>query len=137
MNLITYFSIAIIIFLFIKFFYMPYSKTYKANKSMKKKEEEHFKKQLLNCHPEFIHMYKEFKLDQEEKRKKGYSSELMISEGGYIANIYGNSIFVYDKYFENCFIKQFETKYKELVSNPFEFEKVQEMIFQPIHSSNE
>jgi len=128
MNLITCFTIALIIFLILKFFYKPYLKNNKAKKSNKKEKEEHFKYQLLNYHPDFIHIYREFKKDQEEKRKNGYSSDLLISDGGYITNVYGKSVFVYDQYFENCFYEQFETKYVELVNNPFEMEKVQEMI---------
>jgi len=133
MNLITCFTIALIIFAFLKLFYRSFLKNYKTKKSIKKKEEEHFKHQLLNYHPEFIHLYREFKMDQEEKRRSGYSSNLMISDGGYMTNIYGKSAFVYDQYFENSFYQQFEAKYDELVNNPFELEKVQEMIPQPVH----
>jgi hypothetical protein len=107
---------------------MPYLKHLKTKKSIKKKKEEQFKHNLLNFHPEFIDMYREFKKDQEEKRKNGYSSDLLISDGGYITDIYGKSIFVYDQYFENSFYQQFNKKYDELVKNPRELEKVREMI---------
>lgn len=128
MNLIACFSIVLIIFVSLKLFYLPYKKHYKAKKSNKKKAEEQFKQNLLNFHPEFISMYREFKQDQEEKRRKGFASDLLISDGGYIANIYGKSIFVYDEYFENSFHQQFNIKYDELIKNPYELEKVREKI---------
>jgi len=137
MYLFTSLCIVSLIYVLFRFFYKPYYENYKAKKSLKKKEEELFKQQLLDCHPEFIDMYSEFKRDQEEKRKSGYYSEFMISEGGYSTKIYGKYIFVYDQYFEDCFYKKFESKYNEIVNNPRELKKVLELIPQRGNTLNE
>ena len=134
MNLLMGLSIISLIYLFYKLLYTPYSKKTQAKKVKIKQEEEYFKQQLMNYHPWFINLYSEFKKDQEEKRKKGYNSDLMISEGGYISKIYGESFFIYDEYFENCFKEQFDKKYSELVNNPVELEKVMKLIPQRVHS---
>jgi len=136
MNLLIGLCFIALFFLIFKLLFKPYSKNLQAKKLQKKQKEEHFKQQLLNYHPGFNDLYTKFKLDQEEKRIKGYNSDLMISEGGYISKIYGKSIFVYDEYFENCFYKKFDTKYKELINNPEELEKVMELIPQRVHRSN-
>ena len=136
MNLVTGLCLIVLFFLIFKLLYKPYSKNLKAKKLQKQQKEEHFKQQLLNYHPGFNNLYSEFKLDQEEKREKGYNSDLMISEGGYVSKIYGQSIFVYDEYFENCFHKKFETKYNELINNPDELEKVMKLIPQRVQRKN-
>jgi len=137
MNLLTGLGFVALIYLFFKFIYKPYSKKLQAKKLQKKQEDEYLKQQLLNYDPGFVNLYSEFKLDQEEKRKNGYNSDLMISEGGYITKIYGKSIFVYDEYFEKCFYKQFEAKYRELTKNPDKFEKVMELIPRRVHHTND
>jgi len=136
MNLLTGLCLITLFFLIYKLLYKPYSKKLQAKKSQKKQKEEYFKQQLLNYHPDFINLYSEFKLDQELKRKNGYNSDLMISEGGYITKIYGESLFVYDEYFEKYFKAQFDAKYCELINNPHELKKVKELIPQHVHRSN-
>jgi hypothetical protein len=128
MNLIICICIGIILYLFYELFYKTLSKKVKEKKILKKKEEENIKRRLFHCHPEFIRMYDEFKLDQEEKRKSGYYSDLMISDGGYTTKIYGKFVFIYDEYFEKCFLKQIDTKYKEIKNKPQELKKVLELI---------
>jgi hypothetical protein len=137
MNLLTGFCFIILIYLIFKFLYKPYSKNLQAKKLQKKLHEERFKQQLLNYHPWFIDLYHKFKLDQEEKRKTGFYSELMISEGGYITKIYGESLFVYDEYFEKYFKAQFDAKYCELINNPHELKKVKELIPQHFHRTKD
>ena len=137
MNLLTGLCLITLFFLIYKLLYKPYSKKLQAKKSQKKQKEEYFKQQLLNYHPDFINLYSEFKLDQELKRKNGYNSDLMISEGGYITKIYGESLFVYDEYFEKYFKAQFDAKYCELINNPHELKKVKELIPQHFHRTKD
>jgi len=136
MNLLICFCVFTVIYVIFKFLYIPYSREYKLKKNQKKIEEDLLKQQLMKCHPEFINMYTEFKLDQKEKRISGYYSDLMISEGGYVTNIYGKSIFVYDQYFEDCFYKKLETKYNELINDPHELEKVLKLNSQLAYPTN-
>ena len=128
MNLIVCICFGIIIYLFYKLFYKSFSVNVKAKKILKKKEEDKIKRRLFHCHPEFIKMYDEFKLDQDDKRKNGYYSDLMISDGGYTTKIYGKFVFVYDEYFEKCFLKQIDCKYNEIKNKPQELKKVLELI---------
>jgi hypothetical protein len=114
--------------LFYELVYKSHSKKFKEKKIQKKKEEDKIKRRLFHCHPEFIRMYDEFKLDQDEKRKSGYYSGLMISDGGYTTKIYGKFVFVYDEYYEKCFLKQIDNKYKEIKNKPQELKKVLELI---------
>jgi len=73
-------------------------------------------------------MFDEFKLDQDEKRKTGYYSDLMISDIGFIAKIYGKYVFVHDEYFEKCFLRQIDCRFKELTNKPQKLKKVLELI---------
>jgi len=125
MILIISFSIFTILYVLFKFFYIPFSKKNELKKNKIKEKEDLLKHHLMNCNPEFIDMCNEFNHDQKEKIKSGYHSDLMISEGGYMTNIYGKYIYVYDQYFENCFYKKLETKYNEIKNNPIELEKYQ------------
>ena len=128
MNLFIFICLGIIIYLFYKLFYKSISENVKAKKILKQKEEDKLKRRLFHCHPEFIRMYEEFKSDQDEKRKSGFHSDLMISDGGYTTKIYGKYVFVYDEYFEKCFIKQIDSKYNEIKNKPQELKKVLELI---------
>ena len=128
MNLIYFICFGIVIYLFYNFFYKTISVNVKVKKDIKKKEEEKIKGRLFGTLPEFINMYEEFKLDQEEKRKNGYHSDSMISEGGYTTKIYGKYIFVYDEYFEKCFQQKIESRFNELIKNPDELKKVLELV---------
>ena len=126
-----------VIYVLFKFYYKPYSKNFKVKKSSKKNEEDYFKQQILKSHPDFIRLYAEFKKDQEDKRKKGYYSASMISEGGYMTKIYGQYVFVYDEYFENCFYQEIESKYNELKNNQVEFDRILKLIPQQGNYSHE
>jgi|GEM_PF-3205514 len=131
------FCLVTLIYVLFKFYYKPYSKNFIAKKSSKKNEEEYFKQQILKSHPDFIRLYAGFKKDQEDKRKKGYYSASMISEGGYMTKIYGQYVFVYDEYFENCFYQEIDLRYNELKNNPVEFERILKLIPQQGNYSHE
>ena len=128
MNLIICICFVIILYLFYDFFYKSFSEKIKERKILKKKEENKIKRRLFYCHPEFIRMFEEFKLDQDDKRKSGFHSDLMISDGGYTTKIYGKNVFVYDMYFEKCFLKKIDSKYNEIKNKPQELKKVLELI---------
>jgi hypothetical protein len=128
MKIIICICFGIILYLFYELFYKSFSEKVKERKILKKNEEDKIKRRLFHCHPEFIRMYDEFKLDQDEKRKSGYHSDLMIGDSGYTTKIYGKYVFVYDQYFEKCFKKQIDSKYSEIKNNPKELKKVLELI---------
>lgn len=128
MNLIICICIGIILYLFYELFYKTLSEKVKEKKILKKKEEDKLKRRLFHCHPEFIRMYDEFRLDQDEKRKSCFHSELMISDGGYTTKIYGKYVYIYDQYFEKCFLKQIDSKYNDIKNKPQELKKVLELI---------
>jgi len=128
MNLIICICIGIFLYLFYNFFLKSLSIKVKEKRILKKKEEDNLKRRLFHCHPEFIRMFDEFKLDQDEKRKTGYYSDLMISDIGFIAKIYGKYVFVHDEYFEKCFLRQIDCRFKELTNKPQKLKKVLELI---------
>ena len=128
MFLFSSLCVVALVYLLYRFFYKPYSEKVKAKKLKVKKEEDHFKQRLLNYHPEFNKMFLDFKEDQDVKRKNDYRSDKMKSEGGYVTQLYGKYVFVYDEYFEKCFNEEFELKYSELINNPPELKKVKDMI---------
>src|ERR1035437_8153857 len=119
--------VTLVYFLY-RIFYKPYSEKEKVKKIRIKNEEDYFKQRLLKYHPEFNIMLLDFKKDKEVKRKNGYHSDKMKSEGGYVTQLYGKYVFVYDEYFEKCFNEKFELKYSELINNPFELNKIKEII---------
>jgi hypothetical protein len=128
MFLFSCLCVVTLVYLVYRLFYKPYSENDKAKKLIIKKEEDHFKQRLLKYHPEFNKMFLDFKEDQDVMRKNDYYSDKMKSEGGYVTQLYGKYVFVYDEYFEKCFNEEFELKYSELINNPHELKKVKEMI---------
>ena len=136
MFLFSSLCVVALVYILYRLLYKPYSENEKAKKLRIKKEEDHFKQRLLKYHPEFNKMFLDFKEDQDVKRKKDYHSDKMKSEGGYVTQLYGKYVFVYDEYFEKCFYEEFDLKYNELINNPFELKKVKELINHPPELKN-